>query len=78
MPSADLVIVLETDINQLIYRNSIRNKPESLDFIKSRNKSRKKSRPKSKNIIYFKNNQKLDNAINDCLTLCAKFINEKK
>ena len=24
MPSADLVIILETDLNQLIYRNSIR------------------------------------------------------
>ena len=53
MPSADLVIFLRTDLNQLIYRNSIRNKPEKLDFIKSRNKSIKTSRPKTKNIIYF-------------------------
>ena len=28
IPNADLVIFLETDLNQLIYRNSIRNKPE--------------------------------------------------
>ena len=77
MPSADLVIFLETDLNQLIYRNSIRNKPEKLDFIISRNKSRKNSRPKSKSIIYFKNNKKLQYAINDCLILCSKFINKK-
>ena len=77
MPNADLVIVLETDLNQLIYRNSIRNKPEKLDFIKIRNKSRKNSRPKSKNIVYFKNNKKLKYAINDCLIICSKFINTK-
>ena len=77
MPKADLVIILETDLNQLIYRNSIRNKPEKLDFIKTRNKSRKNSKPKSKSIVYFKNNKKLKYAINDCLIICSKFINEK-
>ncbi len=77
MPKADLVIILETDLNQLIYRNSIRNKPEKLDFIKTRNKSRKNSKPKSKSLVYFKNNKKLKYAINDCLIICSKFINEK-
>jgi len=77
MPSADLVIILETDLNQLIYRNSIRNKPEKLDFIKSRNKIRKNSRPKSKSIVYFKNNKKLKFAIDDCFIICSKFINKK-
>ena len=77
MPKADLVIILETDLNQLIYRNSIRNKPEKLDFIKIRNKLRKNSKPKSKSLVYFKNNKKLKYAINDCLIICSKFINEK-
>ena len=77
MPSADLVIVLETDLNQLIYRNATRNKPEKLDHIKRRYKLKKNARPKSKSIIYLKNNNKLKYAINDCLILCARFINEK-
>ena len=35
------------------------------------------SRPKSKSIVYFNNNKKLKYAINDCLIICSKFINEK-
>ncbi len=77
MPRADLVIVLDTDLNQLIYRNSKRNKPEKLEFIKSRYKLKKNSRPKSKRILYFKNNKKLRYAINDCLIICSKFINQQ-
>ena len=78
MPSADLVIFLETDLNQLIYRNSIRNKPEKLDFIINRNKLIKTSRPKTKKIIYFKNNKKLKNAINDCLIYAQNLLMKNK
>ena len=77
MPKADLVIVLETDLNQLIYRNSIRNKTENLNFIKRRYKCKENSKPKSARILYYKNNKILKYAINDCLTLCSKFINQK-
>ena len=77
IPSSDLTIILNTDLEKVIERNSNRNKPEDLEFIKLRYELHKISKPKSKEFIYYKNDKNLDKAISECLYNVAIFFNNK-
>ena len=77
IPSSDLAIILETDLDKVIERNSKRNKPEDLEFIKLRYDLHGISKPKSKNYIFYKNSKNLDIAISECLYNVAIFLNKK-
>lgn len=77
MPSSDMVIFLDPDLNQIIQRNSKRNQPENEEFIVSRYNLKKKAIPKSYKIFYYKNNKNLTNTINDCLNICANCLSDR-
>ena len=77
IPPSDLTIILETDLEKVIERNSNRNKPEDLELIKLRYELHKISKPKSKESIYYKNDKNLDKAISECLYNVAIFFNNK-
>ena len=78
IPSSDLTIILETDLEKVIERNSKRNNSEDLEFIKLRYDLHRISKPKSKNFIYYKNDKNLDMAISECLYNVAIFFNKNK
>ena len=75
IPSSDFAIILETELGKVIERNSNRNKPEDIKFIKLRYDLHKISKPKSKKFIFYKNDENLDKSLNDCLLNVAKFLN---
>ena len=77
IPPSDLTIILETDLEKVIERNSNRNNSEDLELIKLRYELHKISKPKSKEFIYYKNDKNLDKAISECLYNVAIFLNNK-
>ena len=78
IPSSDLAIILQTDLDRVIERNSKRNNSEDLEFIKLRYDLHRISKPKSKNFIFYQNSKNLDKAISECLYNLAIFFNKKK
>ena len=72
-----MAIILQTDLDKVIERNSKRKNSEDLEFIKLRYDLHRISKPKSKKFYFYKNGKNLDMAISECLYNLAIFFNKK-